>query len=76
MVTAQVAVFLLVTVSSGVTGLGERLTRVSVNQCCVITYPGLVQGEARTGLMYSHDSLSWSAKMVAQGIVRPAGFQR
>ena len=58
------------------TRLGERLTRVSVNQCCVITYPGLVQGEARTGLMYSHDSLSWSAKMVAQGIVRPAGFQR
>ena len=52
------------------TRLGERLTRVSVNQCCMITYSGLA------GLMYSHDSLSWSAKMVAQGIVRPAGFQR
>ena len=56
--------------------LGERITRVNVNQCAVVTYPGLGRGEARTGLMYSHDSLSWSAKMVAQGIVRPAGFQR
>ena len=51
--------------------LSERVKRVNVNQCAVICY----NNEAR-GMMYSHDNIVWTSKMIAQGLIRPAGFQK
>ena len=60
----------------------ERLRRVSINQCCVVSYsntggvgvagPGGVAGR---GAMFSHDNLTWTAKMM-QGFIRSPGFNR
>ena len=54
------------------TRLAERVARVAVNQCCVVCYGG---GEAG-GLMFSHDNITWTTNMLAQGVIRPAGFQK
>ena len=55
------------------TRLAERVARVAVNQCCVVCYGG--GGEAG-GLMFSHDNITWTTNMLAQGVIRPAGFQK
>lgn len=55
--------------------LDERLRRVSINQCCVVSYTsGVSQGGPRAA-MFSHDNLTWSAKMM-QGFIRSPGFNR
>ena len=51
--------------------LSERVKRISVNQAAVICYD--CQGR---GCLYSHDNIVWTSKMIAQGLVRPAGFQK
>ena len=51
--------------------LSERVKRISVNQAAVICYDS--QGR---GCLYSHDNIVWTSKMIAQGLVRPAGFQK
>ena len=51
--------------------LSERVKRITVNQGAVICY----NSEGR-GCLYSHDNIVWTSKMIAQGLVRPAGFQK
>ena len=58
----------------------ERLRRVSINQCCAVsfTHSGGVTsagGVAGRGAMFSHDNLTWTAKMM-QGFIRSPGFNR
>jgi len=60
--------------------LEERLRRVSINQCCTLTYTNQLTytngtNAAPSGLMYSHDNLTWSAKMVL-GFIRAPGFNK
>ena len=50
--------------------LEERLTKVSINQCCSLVY-----ATSNKGVMLSHDNLTWSAKM-ALGVIRAPGFNR
>ena len=52
----------------------ERLRRVAINQCCVVAYTSGVTGSSR-GAMFSHDNLTWTAKMI-QGNIRSPGFNR
>ena len=54
--------------------LEERLSRVSINQCCTLVYTSGSSGPPR-GVMLSHDNLTWTAKM-AQGLIRAPGFNR
>lgn len=48
----------------------ERLTKVSINQCCSLVY-----ATSNKGVMLSHDNLIWSAKM-ALGVIRAPGFNK
>lgn len=50
--------------------LEERLTKVSINQCCSLVY-----ATSNKGVMLSHDNLTWSAKMVL-GVIRAPGFNK
>jgi len=51
--------------------LSDRVKRITVNQGAVICY----NSEGR-GCLYSHDNIVWTSKMIAQGLVRPAGFTK
>ena len=56
----------------------ERLRRVSINQCCAVSYTspgGGAGGVAGRGAMFSHDNLTWTTKMM-QGFIRSPGFNR
>ena len=52
----------------------ERLRRVAINQCCLVCYTSGATGASR-GAMFSHDNLTWTAKMI-QGFIRSPGFNR
>ena len=53
----------------------ERLRRVSINQCCVVSYTSGLGGAGPRAAMFSHDNLTWTAKMM-QGFIRSPGFNR
>jgi len=54
--------------------LDERLRRVSINQCCAVSFTN-TGGGAQRGAMFSHDNLTWTTKMM-QGFIRSPGFNR
>jgi len=56
------------------TRLYERLRKIAINQCCSVIYSS-GRNSAPKGVMYSHDNLTWSAKM-ALGFIRAPGFNR
>ena len=46
--------------------LDDRLRRVGINHCCSIVYNDSNAHGTRRGVMFSHDNLTWSSKMVGR----------
>ncbi|XP_023330627.1 very long-chain-fatty-acid--CoA ligase bubblegum [Eurytemora carolleeae] len=56
------------------TRLDDRQRRIAINQCCSLVYSSGSHSTPK-GVMFSHDNLTWSAKM-ALGFIRAPGFNR
>ena len=48
---------------------------MSIDQCCVVSYTSGLGGAGPRAAMFSHDNLTWTAKMM-QGFIRSPGFNR